>query len=55
MKINILFYLFISLFFYNGVLMADSNIITMIVTQNEKVTDPGEVAPEKNCYYRAFT
>jgi peptidylprolyl isomerase len=47
MKINILFYLFISLFFYNGVLMADSNIITMIVTQNEKVTDPGEVAPEK--------
>ena len=27
--------------------MADSNIITMIVTQNEKVTDPGEVAPEK--------
>jgi hypothetical protein len=27
----------------------------MIVTQNEKVTDPGEVAPEKNCYYRAFT
>mgnify|MGYP005670311737 FL=1 len=28
--------------------MADSNIITMIVTQNEKVTDPGEVAPEKS-------
>ena len=27
--------------------MADSNIITMIVTQNEKVTDPGELAPEK--------
>ena len=27
--------------------MADSNIITMIVTQNQKVTDPGEAVPEK--------
>ncbi len=49
MKINVLFYLIISLFIYNGVVMADSNdqnLVTMIITQNEKVTDPNEEAPQ---------
>ena len=50
MKINIFFYILFSLFISNGVVMADSNnenIITMIITQNDKVTDPGEQAPHE--------
>ena len=50
MKINIFFYILLSLFISNGVVMADlnnENIITMIITQNDKVTDPGEQAPHE--------
>ena len=50
MKINIFFYILFSLFISNGVVMADSskeNIITMVITQNDKVTDPGEQAPHE--------
>ena len=57
MKINILFYLFISLFIYNGVVMADSkdqNLVTMVITQNEKVTDPNETAPQQEVILELF-
>ena len=39
MKINILFYLIISLFIYNGVVMADSNdqnLVTMIINKTKR-------------------
>ena len=57
MKINLLFYLFISLFIHNGVVMADSNdqnLVTMVITQNEKVTDPNEVAPQQKVILELF-
>jgi len=57
MKINVLFYLIISLFIYNGVVMADSNdqnLVTMIITQNEKVTDPNEEAPQQKVILELF-
>ena len=57
MKVNILFYLFISLFIYNGVVMADSkdqNLVTMVITQNEKVTDPNETAPQQEGILELF-
>ena len=43
MKINKIFYIILGLFINARVVMADSNnenIITMVITQNEKVTDP---------------
>ncbi len=47
MKIIKLLYIFILLFLTNGEIMAENNdnIITMVITQNEKVTDPGEDSP----------
>ena len=50
MKINKIIHLFIFLFCTNGEIMAENNqnLITMVITQNEKVTDPGEQSPTAN-------
>ena len=50
MKINKIIYIFIFLFCTNGEIMAknNQNLITMVITQNEKVTDPGEESPTAN-------
>tara|TARA_S200000501_G_scaffold258691_1_gene242534 strand:+ start:51863 stop:52429 length:567 start_codon:yes stop_codon:yes gene_type:complete len=57
MKINLLIYTFIFLFFTNGEIMANNNkdnLITMVITQNEKITDPGEVSPTENVVIELF-
>ena len=56
MKINKIIYIFIFLFCINGEIMAENNqnLITMVITQNEKVTDPGEESPTANVVIELF-
>jgi len=57
MKVNKIFYIILGLFIATGGLMADSNnenIITMVITQNEKVTDPVEVSPVQTVIIELF-
>ena len=56
MKIIKLLYLLILLFLTNGEIMAENNnnILTMVITQNEKVTDPGEDSPTASVIIELF-
>ena len=56
MKIIKLLYLLILLFLTNGEIMAENNdnILTMVITQNEKVTDSGEDSPTASVIIELF-